>query len=90
LEFFSSLLYQPSLFSIVMRGLDPRIHRKKPFLVMMDCRVKPVAMTGVSPLQQALVLMPERESHGGNGVIPGISSIKSKLAERHASASVGK
>jgi hypothetical protein len=25
-----------------MRGLDPRIHRKKPFIVeAMDCRVKP-------------------------------------------------
>jgi hypothetical protein len=42
-------LYQPSLSSIVMRGLDPRIHRKSLlFVKAMDCRVKPGNDGGVS------------------------------------------
>jgi hypothetical protein len=33
---------------IVMRGLDPRIHREKIVAWMMDCRVKPHVMSEMS------------------------------------------
>ncbi|MGH7487428.1 MAG: hypothetical protein ACREMY_17770, partial [bacterium] len=33
---------------LVMRGLDPRVHRKRLSFVMMDCRVKPGNDGGVS------------------------------------------